>query len=175
MAKAAYVGATLTGNLRDVPRLLDHARRAAPGPESLHAAVATAIYLLNSYGDIDTAHRVLSAAIGLQRKPYGPTDTTLLDAMFTLLMVCFYGGRAELWPAFDEALAHFISPPKSLQVTRATLGDPAHAHPDSFARLDALVGSALKASDPVQVVRVGIAASCVDRFGPLDAPLWRIG
>ncbi|MFJ6632498.1 AAA family ATPase [Streptomyces sp. NPDC091376] len=175
LAKAAYVGATLTGNLRDVPRLLGDARQAAPGPDSLHAAVATAIHLLNSYGDIDTAHRVLSGAVALHATPYDPTDATLLDAVFTLLMVCFYGGRAELWSAFDEALAKFTSPPALLEVTRATFGDPAHAGPTALARLDAEVGSALTASDAVQVVRVGIAASCVDRLGPLEAPLRRIG
>lgn len=175
LAKAAYVGATLTGNLRDVPRLLDHARQAAPGPDSLPAAVATAIHLLNSYGDIDTAHRVLSGAIALQDTPHDPNDTTLLDAMFTLLMVCFYGGRAELWPAFDEALANFPSPPELLEVTRATFGDPVSAGPAALARLDAAIAAALNAPDPVQAVRVGIAASCVDRLGPLEAPLRRVG
>ncbi|MGW0998885.1 helix-turn-helix transcriptional regulator [Streptomyces sp. NPDC002523] len=175
LTKAAFLGATLTGNLRDVPRLLDTARQAFPDADSLPAAVATAVYLLNSYGDIDTAHRVLSGAITAQRKPYDPADATLLEALFTLLMVCFYGGRAELWAAFDEALAQFTGAPEILEVARATFGDPARARPADWARLDAAVDAALGTADPLQVVRVGIAASCVDRLGPLEEPLWRIG
>ncbi|MFJ3903956.1 AAA family ATPase [Streptomyces sp. NPDC090025] len=175
LAKAAYLGATLTGNLRDVPRLLGVARQAAPGPDSLPAAVATSIHLLNSYGDIDTAHRVLSGAMDAHRPRHDVVDATLSDALFTLLMVCFYGGRADLWPAFDQALAKLTSPPELLEVTRATFGDPARADAGALARLDAEVGSALAAADAVQVVRVGIAASCVDRLGPLEASLRRIG
>ncbi|MFE3202366.1 helix-turn-helix transcriptional regulator [Embleya sp. NPDC059237] len=179
LAKAAYRGATLTGNLRDVPRLLGNARQVAPDADSLPAAIATAVYLLNSYGDIDTAHRVLGGALAVQRKPYDPGDGTLLEAMAALMMVCFYGGRAELWPTFDEALANFTAVPETLEVTRATFGDPVRARPADYARLDAAVdavlGAALGASDPLQVVRVGIAGSYVDRLGPLEEPLRRIG
>ncbi|MGW1259159.1 ATP-binding protein [Streptomyces sp. NPDC002513] len=174
LTKAAFLGATLTGNLRDVPRLLDTARQAFPDADSLPAAVATAAHLLNSYGDIDTAHRVLGGAIAAQRKPYDPADATLLEALFTLLMVCFYGGRAELWTVFDKALAEFTAAPEILEVTRATFGDPARARPADRARLDAAVDAALGTADPLRVVRVGIAASYLDRLGPLEEPLWRI-
>ncbi|TYK53026.1 helix-turn-helix transcriptional regulator [Actinomadura decatromicini] len=175
LAKAAFLGATLTGNLRDVPQLLDTARQVSPDADSLPAAVATAVHLLNGYGDIDTAHRVLTAAIGAQPRPYDPGDTTLLEALATLVMVCFYGGRAELWEAFDDALAQFTSVPEILKVTRSTFGDPARARPADWARLDAAVDAALNTANPLQVVRVGIAASYVDRLSPLEEPLRRIG
>lgn len=99
LAKAAYLGANLTGDLRDVPRLLDDARHAAPGQDSLAAAIAASAYLLNGSGDIDTAHRLLVGAIDLQLEPYEPTDATLAEAMHTLLLMCFFGGRPELWAA----------------------------------------------------------------------------
>ncbi|MEV8638434.1 AAA family ATPase [Streptosporangium sp. NPDC051023] len=175
LARAAFLGATLTGNLRDVPQLLGTARQVAPGTDSLPAAVATAVHLLNTYGDIDTAHRVLTAAIRSQPKPYDSGDATLLEALFTLIMVCFYGGRAELWTAFDEAVAAFAATPEILAVTRATFGDPARALPGDFARLDVAIDAALTAADPLRAVRVGVAASCVDRLGPLEEPLRRVG
>jgi hypothetical protein len=65
LAEAAYLGAVVTGGPRDVPRLLDDARKAgAERAGSLVAAVAAAHHLLLSGdGDIDTAHRLLVGAV----------------------------------------------------------------------------------------------------------------
>ncbi|MFJ2193331.1 ATP-binding protein [Kitasatospora sp. NPDC087861] len=173
LAKAAYVGANLTGDLRDVPRLLDDARQAAPHADSLAAAVAAALYLLNSYGDIDTAHRLLSGAIALQPAPYDPTDATVLEALSTLLMVCVYGGRPELWPDFDEAIAKCTSVPDTVQLLRATFADPARARPSDWARLDAAIAALPGTSDPIRIVRIGTAGAYADRLGALEEPLRR--
>lgn len=67
IAEAAYLGADLTGDLRDVPRLLEEARLADGGRAGpLVAAVAAAHHiLLSGEGDLDTAHRLLVGAIDM--------------------------------------------------------------------------------------------------------------
>jgi hypothetical protein len=63
LAEAAYVGASVAGELRNVPHLLNQARRADPdGGGSLQTAVAAAYHLLNGNGDVDSAHLVLMTA-----------------------------------------------------------------------------------------------------------------
>ncbi|MEV6057132.1 AAA family ATPase [Streptomyces sp. NPDC052107] len=171
LAKAAYVGANLTGDVRDVPRLLDDARQAAPDAESPAVAVAAAAYLLNSYGDIDTAHRLLSGAIALQPEPYDLTDPTLLEALATLFMVCVHGGRRELWSDFDAALSKCASVPDTLRLLRVTFADPARARPADWARLDAAVQALHGTSDPVRIVRIATAGAYADRLGAMEEPL----
>ncbi|MGW0993260.1 AAA family ATPase [Streptomyces sp. NPDC002523] len=171
LAKAAYVGANLTGDVRDVPRLLDDARQAAPDAESPAAAVAAALYLLNSYGDIDTTHRLLSGAIALQPEPYDLTDPTLFEALSTLFMVCIHGGRRELWSGFDAALSKCTSVPDTLRLLRATFADPARARPADWARLDAAVQTLHGTSDPVRIVRIATAGAYADRLGAMEEPL----
>ncbi len=80
LAEAAYLGSVVTGGLRDVPRLLDDARKADAGRAgSLVAAVAAAHHLLLSGdGDIDTAHRLLVGAIEMQPQPYDATSDTMI-------------------------------------------------------------------------------------------------
>ncbi|MEV7781974.1 AAA family ATPase [Kitasatospora sp. NPDC088351] len=171
LAKAAYVGANLTGELREVPRLLDTARQAAPETASPAAAVATAMYLLNSYGDIDTAHRLLHGAITLLPEPYDLSDATLLEALSTLLMVCVHGGRGELWADFDDTVAKCVAVPDTLRLLRATFADPARARPSDWARLDAAIAALPGTSDPVRIVRIATAGAYADRLGAMDEPL----
>ncbi|MFE2267744.1 ATP-binding protein [Streptomyces lavendulae] len=171
LAKAAYVGANLTGDVRDVPRLLDEARRAGPDADSPAAAVAAALYLLNSYGDIDTAHRLLSGAIALQPEPYDLTDATLSEAMSTLFMVCVHAGRPELWSDFDAALSKCTSVPDTLELLRATFADPARARPADWERLDCAIRALPGTPDPVRIVRIATAGAYADRLGAMEEPL----
>ena len=174
LAQAAYVSANIGGELHDVPRLLDVARRAAPGEESLAAAVAGSIYLLNGSGDIDTAHRLLCGAIAMQPQPYDPADATLCEAMFALMLVCFFGGRPGLWQKFDTALAGFSSVPKQLRLIRATIGDPARVGAADLAELDAAVADLATESDPTRIVRIGLATIYVDRLSGMTEALRRV-
>ncbi|MGW7541136.1 AAA family ATPase [Streptomyces sp. NPDC054770] len=171
LAKAAYVGANLTGSVRDVPRLLDEARQAAPDAESPAVAVAAALYLLNSYGDLDTAHRLLSGAVALQPEPYDLADVTLCEALSTLFMVCVHAGRPELWADFDATLAKCVSVPDTLRLMRTTFGDPARARPADWARLDAAVRALPGTTDPVRIVRIATAGAYADRLGDIEEPL----
>ncbi|MFE7396404.1 hypothetical protein [Streptomyces sp. NPDC057557] len=173
LAQAAYLGTIPTGGVRDAPRLLDDARRAAPDGASLAGAVATALYLLNSYGDVDTAHRLLSGTIALQPEPYDPADGTMLEALPTLLIVCVYGARSDLWVGNDAAAARCADVPDTLRLLRATFADPARALPSDRAALDAAAEALPGTCDPVRIVRIGTAAAYADRLGAMDEPLRR--
>ena len=104
LAEAAYLGAVVTGGLRDVPRLLHDATTPSAGDAGwLVASVAAAHHLqLSGDGDIDTAHRLL--VIEMQPEPYDATSDTMVEALYTLGWVCYFGGRADLWVPFDQAL-----------------------------------------------------------------------
>ncbi|GAA2029956.1 hypothetical protein GCM10009839_31950 [Catenulispora yoronensis] len=173
LAKAAYLGANLTGEVRDIPRLLRDARQAAPDAESLPAAMATAVYLLDSYGDIDAAHRLISGTIALQPEPYDLTDPLMAEALSTLLIVCVHGGKAELWSQFDDVVAKCRSVPDTLRLLRATFADPARARAADWDRLDAAIAALPGVSDPVRIVRIATAGAYADRLGAMEEPLLR--
>jgi DNA-binding CsgD family transcriptional regulator len=174
LGKAAYLGANLTGDLRDVPRLLDDARRAAPESVCLASAVAGSVYLLNGSGDLDTAHRLLTSAIATRSEPFEVRDATLSEALHTLLTVCFVGGRPELWTAFDDAFGKYADPPELLALTRSTFADPARACADDLAALDAAIAELSREGDPIRIVRVAIAGEYTDRLGGCAQTLERV-
>jgi DNA-binding CsgD family transcriptional regulator/tetratricopeptide (TPR) repeat protein len=185
MVQAAYLGADVAGDLKNVSRLLDDARRADPEiGESLAAAVAAAHGLLNGDGDVDTAHRLLMAAIdahrglkalggrpGTHAKP-GPEDATFLEALHTLLLVCAFGGRAELWEPFYAVLGP--RPPTVLYLWTHTFADPAHAAVPALGALDDAIARLAQEADPVRIVRIGIAADYVDRLAGCRQALWQV-
>ena len=152
LAEAAYLGAVVTGGLRDVPRLLDDARKAdAERAGSLVAAVAAAHHLLLSGdGDIDTAHRLLVGAIEMQPEPYDAASDTMVEALYTLGWACYFGGRAELWLPFHRALAQLIPDvPEVLALLAATFADPARTALPALGRIDAAVAALGEHADSV--------------------------
>ena len=105
MAEAAYLGSIVTGDLSEAPRLLEAARQADPEHGgSLAAAVAGAYHLLNSDGDVDSAHRLMTGAIETLPIWATPMTKSSIEGLYTLLLVCFFGGRAYLWGPFDTAI-----------------------------------------------------------------------
>ena len=96
LSEAAYVGANVAGDLRSVERLLADAGHADPAAQlggSLLAAVAASYALLNGEGDIVTAHRLLAGAIEMRADLPMAGDDSLAEALHTLMLVCFFGGR----------------------------------------------------------------------------------
>jgi DNA-binding CsgD family transcriptional regulator len=175
LAEAAYLGAIVTGDLRDVPALLDAARMADPRyGGSLAGAVAGAYHLLNGNGDVDTAHRLLVAAIEMLAEPGDARNKTLIEALYTLLMVSFFGGRAELWPSFHTAVGRLRpQPPQLLSVLARTFSDPAHRARPVLGQLDTAIDCLRTESSPARIVRTAIAGSYLDRVGDCREPLWR--
>ena len=177
LAEAAYLGAVVTGGLRDVPRLLADARKAdAARAGSLVAAVAAAHHLLLSGdGDIDTAHRLLVGAIEMQREPYAATSDSMVEALYTLGWVCYFGGRAELWVPFHRALAQLTPDvPELLALLSATFADPARTALAALGRIEAAVAALEDEADPVWVTRVSLACMFIDRLTGCRGALWRI-
>jgi hypothetical protein len=167
----------VTGGLRDVPRLLDDARKADAGRAgSLVASVAAAHHLqLSGDGDIDTAHRLLTGAIEMQPPPYDATSDTMVEALYTLGWVCYFGGRAELWAPFRQAIGRLRPDvPELLTLVSATFADPARTVLPALGRIDAAVAALTEQSDPVWVARVGLACMFIDRLTGCRAALWRI-
>ena len=176
LADAAYVGADVTGDLRSVSRLLAAARRADPElSESLPAAVAASYFLLNGDGDVDAAHRLLAGAIQNYPSEHGASNETLLEGLNTLLMVCLFGGRPELWEPFDAAIARLMPKvPQLLLLASRTLSDPVRMAGPVLGQLDAVLAGLDFEIDPTRIVRISIAAFYVDRLAACRDALWRV-
>ncbi|MFD4322899.1 LuxR C-terminal-related transcriptional regulator, partial [Streptomyces sp. NPDC058548] len=177
LAEAACLGANITGDLRNVRSLLDHAMSADPvGADSLAAAAAAASQLLNGEGDADTAHRLLVGAIRSHADSGRTDDNILREALHTLLMVCFFSGRPDKWPAFDSAVADVLrrAPDPLLSVLRGAFGDPVHAAASVLDVLDDLILDLTRETDPRRIVRTAIAAAYVDRLPHCRSALRRV-
>jgi DNA-binding CsgD family transcriptional regulator len=175
LAEAAYLGSIVTGDLRDAPRLLEQARRAHPGPGGpLQAAVAGAYHLLHGDGDVDTAYRLLMTAVRDQDDPRDAHDKVLIEALYTLIMICFFGGRADLWPPLQHAIDRLVPrPPELLAILSATFSDPARLTPAMLARADASVADLGQQVSPARITRTGIAVAYLDRLSACREPLQR--
>ncbi len=175
LAEAAYVGASVAGELRNVPHLLGQARRADPdGVGSLQAAVAAAYHLLNGNGDVDSAHLVLVRA--LETALRGEHDAgEVEEALHTLLVVCHFSGRPEPWRPLTWALAqlaHQVEP--VMAVSLETYGAPGRLTRTALRDLDDVLAAVETEADPTRIVRIGIAAFYVDRLADCRRALWRV-
>ncbi|MEU5565036.1 helix-turn-helix transcriptional regulator [Micromonospora musae] len=174
LAQAAYIGADAGGELTNASQLLDDARRASPGG-SLHAAAAAVHLLLNSDGDVRTAHRLLVGAIQSGSHGYDAEDQALIDAMHTLLLLCYYSGEPAMWEPFFTALDRLTpKPPELLTVAAATFADPARTGQAAANRLDGMVAGLSDEGDPTQIVRIGTASIYMDRCPDGRDANWRV-
>ncbi|GAA1191432.1 AAA family ATPase [Pseudonocardia alaniniphila] len=177
LAEAAYVGVDVTGQLHTVPQLLMDARRADPDHGgSLGAAVATAYLLLNEEGDVDTARRLLIGAIEAKDGEYRADDRALIEALYTLFLVCFVGAnREDLWEPFYAAVARLTPrPPAILSLCVVTLGDPARATAEQMTELGTIISRLPDVNDPALIVWIGRAAFFVDRMTACREAHWRV-
>ncbi|WP_019071670.1 ATP-binding protein [Streptomyces hokutonensis] len=177
IAEAAYLGADLTGDLRDVPRLLEEARLADGGRAGpLVAAVAAAHHiLLSGEGDLDTAHRLLVGAIDMQHQPYDAADPTMIDALYTLAWLCQSSQRTEFWKPLHRALG-LLKPeiPDQLALTVNTMADPARTGSAALGKLDEAIASLDREADPVRVIRIAMTSLYVDRLPACRTALRRV-
>ena len=176
LAQAAYLGARATGETGSVSELLAAARSADPELSgSLPAAVAAAHLLLNADGHIDTAHRLLVGAIDTKAGPYDASDDTIIPALHTLFLVCYQGGRAELWPSFDAAAGR-LGPhlPADLSLLRQTIADPARTAAPVLAEVDTAISDLRDEADHWRILIISAAAVFTDRLAGCREPLLRV-
>jgi hypothetical protein len=168
LASAAYVGAHLGGGLAAAGDTLRAAQLADPlGPGSLDAATATAFVILNADGDTDTAHKILAGALEAVSEGT-PVTFQLRAALSTLLYVCFFGARSELWTAFDVAMSQLDHQALAvLEVARP------YADHSAYDDLDSLIAGIGQVIDPAEVISISVCGCWVDRLGSCRAALQR--
>jgi hypothetical protein len=99
----------------------------------------------------------------------------LEEALFTLLFVCFFGSRAELWPPFYRALSHLTpSASGALGLSAATFPDPARTALAGLAELDRQIAGLRGEQNPTELLWIARAAFWVDRVSECRPALWRI-
>jgi DNA-binding CsgD family transcriptional regulator len=176
LAEAAYIGAHVTGELQGASQLLADARRADPERrDSLEAATTAASVLLNADGDVDTAHRLLVGAIEAHEPTRRHDLKALEDAAETLLMVCHYGCRPELFAPLDRLLAR-LGPelPQTLALSSKTLSDPVRTARPVIEQLEDAIAKLRDEADPTLILRTAIAAFYVYRLSDCREALWRV-
>jgi DNA-binding CsgD family transcriptional regulator len=163
LARAAITGVGVTGERHHAARMLTSALRAdADLGNSLEAKIAAAYLLITRAGEIDKAHQLLVSAIDTIEHPNDGNPPEV--ALYALMLTCFFGGRAELWPPFLQAISRLgAEVPETLQVCAETFANPVFASPQALARLSAAIDG-LPHDDPVRIVRVAFAAAFVDRL-----------
>jgi ATP/maltotriose-dependent transcriptional regulator MalT len=166
LAEAAYLGADVTGELGNASALLaDAGGTGAEHGSSLETVAAAAFLLLMGDGDVDTAHDLLVGAIEHRADTDGPLDAGLEEALHTLLRVCYFGGRADLWKPLEHVLER-LGPraPEGVAIRAWTQGNPVERGAEALPRLDAAIGGLLTETDPTRIIRTATASSFVDRL-----------
>ena len=176
LAQAAFVGASVTLEVGTVSPLLSEARQA--GPEfgtSLLTAAAAAFMLLNGDGDVITAHRLLAQAIEDQTRPYRISDAGFSEAVSTLFVMCWLGGRPELWVPFQAAISGFTpDAPRDLYLLGQTYADPVRTAAAVLPEVDAAIASLRSESDHLRILMISSTAHFTDRQPGCREALWRV-
>ena len=175
LAQAAYVGADVTGDLRQSSSLLAKARREIPPTEqSLENAVAAAYLLLNGDGDVDTSHRLLVSALR-HSDAAQVSNAVRTGAVFTLLWICFFAGRYELWKPFAYELDRLGSAaPRTLRLCAATFATPVITGADARTELREAIAALNTEADLTQVMLVGRAAFYIDELAGCRIALLKV-
>ncbi|MEY9934064.1 DNA-binding CsgD family transcriptional regulator [Catenulispora sp. GP43] len=177
LAEAAYIGADSGGALRNASVLLDSAREADPAlHRSLLAAAATAHLLINSDSNVETAHSLLTDAIDAHLASDEPRDGfALAEALHTLLLLCWYGGRAELWKPLIRAVDHLGDEVcELLWLNSRIFGDAARTGGEAVERLERALRAASDETDPTRVIRLATASVFADRLETVREKSWRV-
>ncbi|MBB2943439.1 DNA-binding CsgD family transcriptional regulator [Actinoplanes lutulentus] len=176
LAVAAYVGANTTGEMLNASELLDQARRLDPAwGGSMHAAMAATFILINGEGDLNTAYRLLVGAIEAGTHGYAADDEGLIDALSSLLLICYWLGRAELWPPFYAALDRLTpAVPELLLLQSRIFPDPARTSAAMRARFVELIKDVDAVHEPSRITRINTTAAYLDLLGATRDSAWRL-
>jgi DNA-binding CsgD family transcriptional regulator len=175
LAAAAYIGADVAGDLGSASQVLAELRRGDTELEgSLQAAVAASAFLLQADGDVATAHRLLVGALESRKGPHDARDPVVAEALNFLMIVCTYGAEEHLWQPFEDAMARTEGIPVALDINSKVFTDPARSGATVLEALDSAIAALDDESDSAQIIRIGLAASYVDRLEGCRNALWRV-
>ncbi len=176
LALAAYIGAEIIGEMSGTAQLLEAMRQAGPqASDPMHYAPAAAFVMLNADAHIDTIQQLLVGAIEGGNHGYDATDAELVNAMWGLAMVCWLGGRAELWEPFLAMMQRLTpQPPAVLALQMDTYIHPVRTGVAALPRLDAALRAVQRETDPHVIENVATCATYADRLSELREPLWRM-
>jgi len=174
LAAASYIGAEVAGDLGHASQVLERLRRGDVELDgSLQAAMAASAYLMQADGDVSMAHRLLVRAIESRDRARDNADPVVEEALHALMMLCYYGGRADLWEPF-ETIALTVTAPLAVVQNSKTFADPVRTAWEALAPLEAAINGLAQDSDPTRIVRIGIASVYIDRLGECREALWRV-
>lgn len=176
LADAAYLGAHSAGQLDSSSELLRAAVRRDPTlRDTLHAAVATAFLLLNSDGDAETTHRLLTVAIEAALDQAEPDHGGLTEGLYTLVLVCHYAGRDEFWAPFHQSMDRLgEAAPTEVRLLAETLADPLTASSWALSELDRGIRRLRSTDEYDLIIRTAIAAFYTDRLPSIRDELRRV-
>jgi DNA-binding NarL/FixJ family response regulator len=176
LAEAAYIGAEAGGAVDDPNTLLADARRASPDSTgSLHAANAATFLMLDSDGDVHTAHRLLVGAIETTDHGYRADDTALIEAMHTLLLLSWHAGTPAHWEPFFRALRKLTpAPPALLALAGKTFSDPVRTGTTAVPEIEPVLATLPDENDPSRIIRIGAASVYLDRVADNRESHWRL-
>ena len=163
----------MTGQLRHAAQLLADAHRADPQfKEWVQSAVTAAFVLLNGDGDVDTAHRLLVGAIESGQEV---SDAVLVEALNVLTLICFFGGRAELWAPFYDALGRLRpNVPADLDLLSKTFADPVRTAAAALPQIEKAIAALVAEVDPTVIIKTGFACGFVDRLSECRQAFLRV-
>src|SRR5262249_26610179 len=123
-------------------------------------------------GDVATAYHLLVGAIGSDQEA---SDAVLVEALRVLILLCFFGGRAEMWRPFYSALAD-LQPnvPGDLTLISKTFADPARNAAEAVPQLEEAIAGLTDEADPAVTISVGFACSFADRLSECRHALRRV-
>jgi DNA-binding CsgD family transcriptional regulator len=172
IARAAYMGA-LDADVADASRLLDIAREASADRETALLCAAAAGYtLVNGDADVDTAHRVVLAAVQSHIGDSRDVDEALHAALQTLGFICALGMRPELWSPFHEIVGRVSDPTRHLHLMDRIWADPARCSSADLDELDSVIAQVGR--DDRSHLMVAGPAAYTDRLAAMREPLLRL-
>jgi DNA-binding CsgD family transcriptional regulator len=175
LAEAAYLAASLSGDLGHAEALLDDARQSDAGHSAGAAiAIVAAFLLLAGDGDVDAAGRQLQHALASA----GPADARPLIAECaseSAALACTFGSDPERCATLRQQLdrlAHELRP----RPGRCPGQPPAPQIPSrsALAVFDAEVAALARRTDPAGIIQVAARATFIDRLPACRPALRRL-
>ena len=174
LARAAFLGAGITGQPDGAPDLLAEAQPGADSGASLYAAVATAFVMLNEGGPVESAHRLLAGTLDAADDPGDASSPAIVEAAIALLLLSLLAARTDLWEAFHAALGRLRHPPEEVYLACLANSDPARLSSAVLTAIDRSAAGMGEEADHFRILMISSAALPVDRLAGCREPLWRI-